>query len=284
MGVPSPFARWRPQSSRAPLPLLELNSSSNSSDSTLSLFPCFHPLPNQLPSPIFITTTMHQSHDVDSHGHCLVSGPPASCSSHPTFPSSSLGTLSRLPPQIIDRILKLACRAPEKDAKSLKDRPLLALDKKTTLNLCVVSKAVSLIARYQLWESPRITRPSALLELRRTLLGHTCWGKLIKNLHIGGEEVLPYTDWPLMMEDKEDGVPLQFPVLWIQTSWGFEDEERLPKWCEPERTWCFDPWRLDCRGKAITAMLFDAMDGIDVEPYKRRYGKSGKRIGLVSRD
>lgn len=105
----------------------------------------------------------------------------------------------------------------------------------------------------------------------------------MKSLHVGTEnDSLAAGEWALLKEDEEEGVRLRYPVLWIKTSFGEDEEQTLPKWCEPERSWSFELGRLDCQGVAVANAIKAAMDALDVEPYKRGYARSGEKIGLVS--
>lgn len=84
------------------------------------------------------------------------------------------------------------------------------------------------------------------------------------------------------MVDKEDGTVLKFTGLRIKTSMSSaNDESQLPKWCEPGRSWALELAKFDCQGAAITHALNKAMDEIDVEPFRRCWGRSGHFIGLV---
>ena len=158
----------------------------------------------------------------------------------------------------------------------------------TTLSLAQVSKTINEVANEVLYYAVRITRPSGLLELLRTVSTRPQLGMLIKHLHIGAEETLAgEDDWPLEMLDTEDGELLEYPTLRLKTSLWHPDEEEdrptlLPEWCRSQQSWCLEPGRLDCKDAAVMAAIKVALDAIDVEPYRRRFARSGEKVGLVS--
>lgn len=203
-------------------------------------------------------------------------------------PPLSFPLFTLLPPELATRILLLACRSPSPTDKHPSKRSSLSLDIPTTLSLTLICKSIDKIITPLLYSAVRITRPSALLEILNTLEERSDLGKMIRHLHVGDEYTLYQDDhdWPLVVEHMEDAMRLDYPVLWLKTSWVASDEEegKLPRWCEPGRSWCLEPWRLDCRGRAVVGMIEKAMQGVDVQPYRRGYAKSGKKIGVVSRD
>lgn len=211
--------------------------------------------------------------------------PPSFDSPSPS-PSLSFPLFTLLPPELATRILLLASRFPEPSCKHPSKRSPLALDISTTLSLALTCKSINKIVTPLLYNAVRITRPSALLEILNTLEERPSLSKLIRHLHVGDECTLYQDDhdWPLVVEYMEDAMRLDYPVLWLKTSWVAQDEEenKLPRWCEPGRSWCLEPWRLDCRGRAVASAIQLAIQGVDVQPYRRGYAKSGKRIGVVS--
>lgn len=220
----------------------------------------------------------------DADGDSVMS-PPADTSEQQL--SGDPFPLLRLPREIVDNILTLACRAPESDmsAGKVAKRSLLALDVKTTLNLTQVSRSFGDGVVRTLYHAVRITKPSALIELLRTLKVRPDLGKLIKHLHIGADKTLVRIKWPLIVELDEDGIELEYPIVRLKTSLcSHEDEELvLPKWCQPGRSWNLEPGRVDCRGAAVGRAVRAAVKKIDIEPFRRQFSSSGKRIGRVSR-
>lgn len=205
---------------------------------------------------------------------------------------TSFTSFTLLPRELADRIITLACRAPGPSTPAYENvsfRSPLALDVDTTLSLAQVSKTIDEIVVGILYDAVRITRPSALLELLRTVSTRPQLGMLIKHLHIGAEETLAnQKDWPLEMQDREDGERLEYPTPRLRTSLfhpGDDDEDQstlLPEWCGSLQSWPLEPARLDCQGAAVTAAIRVALESIDVEPYRRGYARSGDKVGLVS--
>lgn len=145
------------------------------------------------------------------------------------------------------------------------------------------------IATKALYSAIRLTRPSDVICLLRTLKGRPELGKLVQNLHIGAEETFKASEWPLLLvRTDEKGVPLERPELWLRTSQ--RKKELLPEWCEVGRAWRIEPEdkveaaAIDGKEKAVRLAIQAAMRDIDIDPYRRGYGKSKQKIGLVSEE
>lgn len=208
---------------------------------------------------------------------------------HPTLPlPTEFPSFNRLPPEIATRIITLACRSPEKSSKKedIKKRSRLALDVQTTLSLTLVSKSVGKVATSTLYETIRIAKPSALLELHATLDTRPELAKRIRNLSVGSEETLPTSEWPLAMEFARGDAPQAILLL---RSTVFLTAGDLPGWAKRAHRWLVEPSGVsvvpsdkDEQSAAIIRAVRSAVDHVDVDPYKREYSKSGKKIGLVS--
>lgn len=222
----------------------------------------------------------HDAAGADKDTSCL-HVPPSSSSAASTFPA-----YTQLPHAVADRIIALACRSPEAScsAADAAQRSPLALDLTTTLSLARVSKRISKVTTPLLYESVRVIKPSALLELYDTVSTQPAKAKLIKNLHIGAEETFPTSEWPLSIEEGTE--ESERPLLRIKTTLGLKEEHRLPKWCTPERTWPCELDRVsesDVSEVAVVQAIISALDYIDLDPYAREYGRSGTHIGPVGR-
>lgn len=154
------------------------------------------------------------------------------------------------------------------------------------ITLLCVSKALNALVTPLLFAHLRIERPSALLGVYRAILRQPSRGKMVKSLHLG-----PVTDssslfWPLRYspcgkdEDGENDYQL-FIQPAEHAPWTFV-EEMLPKWYPSVELFSLDAPEPDCHGMAVFDALEVAMQALDVEPYRKEYGKSGLRIGLVS--
>lgn len=184
---------------------------------------------------------------------------------------------TQLPQEIATRIILLACRS---------KHSTLTPDINTTHALTLVSKPTHALVNALLYKVVRVTRPSSLVELVGTFEERPELGKLVKHLHVGAEDTLVPGDWPLAMETEQDGMQLQYPILWLKTSLSERDKKKLlPRWCEPGKKWCLEgSGRVDCRGAAVRGAIEAALQALDVEPYKKGYARSGGKIGLVSMD
>lgn len=205
--------------------------------------------------------------------------------SFPSFPSFSL-----LPRHVSKRIIILACRSPPSSCRNNIDaakRGRLELDATTTLSLALVNKRFNKIVTPILWTSIAVKRPSVLFELVSVVEAKPALAKRIKDLHFGGDEYVIDTEWPLEVEPgnakgKEKGKGEM--ILHLKTTWSFDDMDKLPKWYKPHRAFPLQGSAegLDGRETALLLALEAGLTHIDVNPYKREYGVTGKWIGLVS--
>lgn len=201
-------------------------------------------------------------------------------------PAPNFASFTNLPREIADRIIILACRSPElscNDAE-LEKRSLFALDLNTTFSLTQVSKSISDTAFSALFETVRITKPSTLVELHATLKARPELGNRIKNLHIGARDNLPVSKWPFQTAYDSFGGLVSDAKLRLRTSL---DKKMRPRWCAgDDRSWPMEEERgraMNASHLAIVRAIESALKHVDLDPYKREYGKSGSRIGLVSR-
>lgn len=264
----------------------------------VALEPPFHPHPNHLPFVLafhrpYILLTLHRP------SFAPIAMPEAQLSNEsggPTAPSAlleSFPSFDRLPPEIATRIITLAYRSPELSCirkEDIKKRSRLALDVQTTLSLTLVSKSVAKVANATLYETIRLTKPSALLELHATLDAKPELAKLIRNLHVGSEDTLPTSEWPLVFDfprGNERMTKLLLQSTVFLTSYGAADE--VPSWLKHAHRWPVeirevgeDTSDKDGQWAAIARAVRAAVDYVDLDLYKRGYSKSGKKIGLVS--
>lgn len=242
----------------------------------------FHPHPI---TPATLTAAMSAAHK-QATGEPSTS-PGSQSSSSPAL-ATSFPSFSLLPPEIANRILTLACRSPEpscKDAKEAKRRSPLSLDVATTLSLTLVSRAVSKVATTVLWETIRITKPSALLELYAAVREKPELAERIEHLHAGAEVMMPASEWPLSISYSDWSIH-GGPMLSLSASFkGGDAAQRLPQGIIYGLPWPVQPQQKrlsDSREVAIGAAIEAALECINLDPYKRGYGLSGAIIGLVS--
>lgn len=205
-------------------------------------------------------------------------------------PPISLSAFFSLPVELQQRIISLACRSADSSHPSQQ----LALHYPTVFNLLCASRTLNDLAIPVLYAHIRASKPSKLLGLYKTLLIHPERGALIKSLHLGPDDELPPSHWPLRhrLEDEEKGYPLDRGVIWLQTS--LQDAESTggpgedgsggslaPRWCQPNHQICLDNPRPICQGYALHQATRRALSALDVDPYKRASGWYRSNIGLV---
>lgn len=203
-------------------------------------------------------------------------------------PSStiSLEDFWRLPAELQQRILLLACRPPAYSDKDLSKRSTLALDLATTRHLALVSRQLYPQIITLLYSHVKITTVSALRSFQQALSSRPALGRLVKSLHLGPADSLPPKWWPLLIETDKDDLELEHPGSHITTSLSEEDEDKQPRWCEPRRKWNVRRdafWKDECHDRAVYRAITNAKQALDVAPCRphcnRRYG----RLGRVSR-
>lgn len=98
----------------------------------------------------------------------------------------------RIPRELQQRILALSCQAPTLPRRTMVGRSFDCSE--TTLRLMHTSKFFYVFATPLLYKHIRITRPSILVQLQRTLASRPALGQLVRSLHIGADAALS-TDW-----------------------------------------------------------------------------------------
>lgn len=206
-------------------------------------------------------------------------------SSSTAAPATSFHAFPRLPLEIATRIITLACALPplpcSKVAEAVNALSSLAPDVATTLSLTTVTKSVGQLATSLLWEKVNITRPSALLELYTAVEKRPDLAERIKSLYIGGEGVLPRSDWPLTIG--QNGIH-RTPTLRLKNSLTKDEMRRMsPRWYGVDSDWPLEGIKYsNARHLKIVQAVQSALDHIDLDPYKRGYGRSAAKIGVVS--
>lgn len=211
-------------------------------------------------------------------------------SEKPTPCSITLDGFFLLPSELQQRIVSLTCRCPDYSH----DESQLASHDYTTLNLLCASRQFHDLVVPVMYAHIRIHHSSRLFNLYRNLLLYPERGAMIKSLHLGPwEEMSSKFDWPLryFQEDEQHGA-VNRSVLWLSTSlhccsdcswldYSYHDREVAPQWYQPNFLLCLDNPRRTCQGNALHRAVLAAMSALDVDPYRREYGKLGRRIGLV---
>lgn len=174
-----------------------------------------------------------------------------------------------LPRELQDDIFARACYI---------EKPLVELDLRLAQNLMLVCKDLHLVAAAVLYRSVRVTRPSILAELIRTLDAKPELGAFVKRLHLGSQRTLRASWWP--MEATLFGLR-GFPAgsLFIATS--IRDETLLPTWCPTHRNFHLNDNKgiSDDRAEAVLAAIQAAQLFFDVDLKRPRYSIQGQEIG-----
>lgn len=209
------------------------------------------------------------------------SGTNAKSSSDGTESSvKSLSAFFGLPRELQVRIAELSCRA-YKDAIW---RSELDLHDDNALNLLCTSRYFHALVTPIFYAHIRATRPSALVSLFKTVAAHPERGSMIRSLHLGPDDELDRSHWPLKTREGKlylrSSLHCHLGTLFYSTR--FNDQDLEPKWH-------YENWEVSlteaaphCRGRAIFAALQAAELALDVRPSEPGRGRSGCDIGLVS--
>lgn len=212
--------------------------------------------------------------------------------------SSSVFPFLYLPNELQAKIIELACRMPSikkdpyPDLTKLRDarrppRTLLDLDLETTLDLTTVCQSIYPHAARVLYSHIRVTRPSSLQLLHRSLVERPSSGLDIKSLHIGPTDRNPYRRWwPIEPAWADHGLEEYGcgTATLSDSSWTLEDELRMPQWYG-SGSWPISPTRSppDCRGISVVEAIKAAQRFIDVDLEVSPCNFARQDIGMVSR-
>lgn len=159
----------------------------------------------------------------------------------------------------------------------------LDIDSPTTLSLALVSRSFHSQVDQVLYSHIRITRPSALLHLQRTLVSRPQLGRIMKSLWVGPDDHLKSDWWPLKLITF-DGNPFGPADTWISASLTWLREEQLiPLWVRTA-SWPvkgrYTP--TDCRGLAIHRALIAAQKDLNVDLSRKGYNHGRNQIEEAS--
>lgn len=210
----------------------------------------------------------------------------AAASSSSGSDGASLKDFWRLPSELQQRILLLACRAPAYTDKDFDKRSTLALDLATTRSLALVSRQLYPQIVTLLYSHVKIITVSALRSFQQALSSRPALGRLVKSLHLGPADDLPARWWPLLIDPENNGFELDYPRFYIMTSWSEGDEGKRPRWCEPHRDWNVRGdsfWNRECYDRAVHRAIKGAKDALDAAPCQPHCSRDNVRVGRVSR-
>lgn len=148
--------------------------------------------------------------------------------------------------------------------------------KRTTLNLLCVSRQINTLVIPILYKHIRVTSPSSLFSLYKALLAHPERGTMIRSLHLGPDEELRPSHWPIVERRKK-------LILRPSLDRHDGDDDLIPKWLPSGWGVLLSQPGTDCRSRALAAALDVAMRTLNVDPFKQLTGNDGNDIKLVSK-
>lgn len=150
-------------------------------------------------------------------------------------------------------------------------------DLKLALDLAVVSSSCRDIVSGILLRRVRITRPSSLRSLFTLLARRPDLAAHVKSIHLGPDKEPDsiWYRWPIA------GAGYGWPNLGLRSTLDeITDAARVPPWYSRDTIW----HDLDRNGKCTTHAVSNAIEaatkGLDVEPWRKAYSKSGLHIGI----
>lgn len=186
---------------------------------------------------------------------------------------ASLQDFWRLPSELQQRILLLACRSPPLLATtgaafSNSKFSLLSLDIPTTLNLALSTRQLYPFIMGLLYAHVKITTVSALRCFQYALSSRPALGRLVKSLHIGPVDDLPRHWWPL--ESGSSRAADGNAETWLATSLNEGDADKRPSWCGPRQKWPLSDDAKEtpvCHDRAVSRAIATAFKTVDVDPH-----------------
>lgn len=160
------------------------------------------------------------------------------------------------------------------------------LDVPTIIKLCLVSHHLYRSLIGTLYARVCISRPSALLQLHRTLSSRPALGRLIRTMHVGPLEAAPDSWQPLShgfaaRSQGRPAAPASDLKCGLETP---EEEALLPIWYKPGRRWRMEDGlnASNCQEEAVYAAIRVAAYALNVNPCDEDHDLEGQHIGAVS--
>lgn len=195
--------------------------------------------------------------------------------------ATTLSAFFNLPHELQVRIVELSCRAYK---KALRCSSTLGFDDATAIELLCTSRYFNALVTPIFYSHVRVSRPSSLLNLFDAISAHPERGSMIRSLHLGPDDELHSSHWPLLYYD--DDVHMNSSLY---SYFGSLLRETRINDCSLEPEWYSDVWDVSlttaephCRGKAIYRALKTAKRSLDVDPLSPGRDKRDNNIGLVS--
>lgn len=209
-------------------------------------------------------------------------------------PSSagSLATFVDLPFELRTTILDLATQRRPKAGDPVsgsESRERLRIDYGTIFSLSLVSRHFHHTLSPLLWRHVKLTRPSALISFRQSLIADPRKATLVKSLHIGPVRQLPQGWWPARYKEPgEHDWQSDEPIDLLKTSLSKHEGHLLPRWCKPGNEWAYSLPARSCQGAAVNGAIYSALDAAGVTIGDPEYhdgtllDEKGHPIGIVS--
>lgn len=178
-------------------------------------------------------------------------------------------SFNSLPPEL-QHIIILNCLqiTPPAYASTSSSQQPPTIDANQATVLARVSPSCRAIVSALLYRHVRVTTPSSLQQLHRTLAQRPDLAKLVRSIHLGSEKELSDQGWPFEGSSESE----------LKTS--LVDAAELPRWCPPAAAFSITRPRWTCQRLAVEQALQSAMVHLDVEPSQRGFSKIERQIGV----
>lgn len=183
--------------------------------------------------------------------------------SHLLRNSPHVASFCSLPIELRERIIQEAVR----------------IEHSTAWPLALVSRDVHALVLPEMYRSVKVTRPSALAELVATIVARPELGRLIKNLFVGPDELLPPDWWPLVYPEDE-----RQPWGPEQLRLSLDSHQAWPRWYTTgqQSQLADNAIAIPSRGRAVLSAIQSAQDHLCVDLQNPRRAPDGKVIGSAS--
>lgn len=148
------------------------------------------------------------------------------------------------------------------------------IDAATALSLSLVSRSMYALLAPLIWRRAWLTHSSQVASFQQALAARPQLGRLVKSLHIGPDDDVPASFYPLggqqgsvNSDDDSDAIAAEPPITTaITSSLGQHNETNLlPHWAERERRWCLEKRAIDCGPGAVFDALCEIQRALDVD-------------------
>lgn len=177
-------------------------------------------------------------------------------------------SLASIPPELKRRIIDFACLASSSSsttAAAASSRScFFDSDVPTMLSLNLVCRELHNYVQPKLYRQITIARPSTLYALTQTFSANPERAQLVQAIHIGPQDVLPRSWWPVQLTCREAKTPFGAPESNInsQVLETSLDPTRLPSGCAQGHAWSLTLTPSGCRDEAVYKALKTAQHSL----------------------